>query len=161
MTKHRRFVRQHQLFAATVAVVIALLGINVWSLNPGRSARDQHVILLQTSEGLPEAFRFGHVSSIRAISRDDQTILLVNSQTGEAKQYKEGLEASLADFSGVVVTNPDGLGVYQDGDSNVVVFNSANQQVGRFPTHPIVSLAVLRNGNVLVASPVGKHFLHV
>ncbi|MEK6303765.1 MAG: hypothetical protein AABO41_23920 [Acidobacteriota bacterium] len=101
------------------------------------------------------------MGSIRASSRDDQTVLLVNGVTGDAKQYKEGLEASLTDFSGVVLTNPNGLGAYQEGDSTVVVFDSANKQVARFPTYPIVSMAVLSNGNVLVASPVGKRFLHL
>lgn len=160
MTKHPRFINNLLFFSGIVVVVVALLGINVWSANSGRRTRDHKVILLQTSEAVPEAFRIGQVSSICASSRDDQALLLVNG-TGDTRQYKEGTEASLTDFSGVVITNPDGLGVYQEGDSTVVVLDSANKQVGRFSTYPIVSMAVLSNGNVLVASPVGKRFLHL
>ena len=161
MIKRNRLPPQLLLFTGTVGLVVALLGINGWSSNPRLRVSDKKVFVLQTSEALPEAFRSGHVGSIRASSRDDQTLLLVNGATGDAKQYKEGLDATVADFNGVVITNPDGLGVYQDGDSTVVVLDPANKQVARFPTYPIVSLAVLRSGNVLVASPAGNHFLHL
>jgi hypothetical protein len=43
----------------------------------------------------------------------------------------------------------------------VLIIDSTGRQVSRFRTYPAVSLGVLRNGNVVVASPVRERFLHI
>jgi hypothetical protein len=58
-----------------------------------------------------------------------------------------------------VITSSSGYSAFQDRDSRIVIMDSAGKQLTRFLTFPILSLAVLSNGNVVVASPVGKHFL--
>lgn len=165
MNKHKGSFRNQFSFSAILVVCLALLVINV-SSSAKRTANADHgqhaqVVVLQSSGAVPGDSGIGFVSSILPGSTDDQTIYLVNAWAGEVKQYKEGPQASVTNASEPMFKSSSGYAVYQDGYAGVFVLDSAGRISAKFPTYPIESLGILSNGNIIIASPVGKNFLHV
>lgn len=166
MHEHKRSFYDRLFFGCILVLCVTLLGINVGSSDTSRNvtahrADNTPVIVLQSSGAVPQDSGIGFASSIFSSSTDHQTIYLANALAGEVKQYKEGPQALVTTASGPMVTSTSGYAVYQDGYAGVFVLDSAGRISAKFPTYPIESLGILSNGNIIIASPVGKNFLHV
>jgi hypothetical protein len=158
-----------RLFWIGSLVCVGLLGITAWPSTSLRSPaakhkRDTPLIILQPSSVMLEHSGVGVISAIRVVSPDNQAIYLFNSFTGEAEIYREAPPASSRNFTSTSKPVPSGTNrytAYQDKDAKVIILDSTGKQLAKFSTYPVYSLSVLSNGNLVVASPVGKNFLHL
>jgi hypothetical protein len=156
-------------FLISFLVCVGLLGVTAWSSTslPSPAAkhkRDTPLIILQPSSVMLEHSGVGVISAIHVVSPDNQAIYLFNSFTGEAEIYREAPPESSRHFTSTSKPAPSGTNrytAYQDKDSKVIILDSTGKQLAKFSTYPVYSLNVLSNGNLVVASPVGKNFLHL
>ncbi len=148
---------------------VGLLAITAWSSTSPRNIAVKHkqgtpLVLLQPSGVVLEASGVGNINGTNVVSPDNQAIRLFNDLTGEAEIYREPPPKASRDFTNT--SKPDSSRTnyyvaYQDKDLKVVLLDWAGKQLARFATYPVYSLNVLSNGNLVVASPVGKNFLHL
>ena len=157
------------LFVVSMALVSMLVpSVRIRALegfatqNSGTGRQDVPVVTLQTSEA--PVLTDGPTSALVGSPNEDETVYMVNGLTGEVAAYQGGPDPSYRPFADIVgslaVGSRDSI-AYIDGNSKVVLAEPKGRILGKFNTPPAISLAVLRNGNVVVASPTEKHFLHL
>jgi hypothetical protein len=128
----------------------------------GTGRQDVPVVTLQTSEG--PVVTDGPTSALVGSPNEDETVYMVNGLTGAVAAYQGGTDPSYVPFSDTVgpfVVRSRHSIAYIDGSSKVVLAEPNGRILRKIDTPPAISLATLRNGNVVVASPTEKHFLHL
>jgi len=118
-------------------------------------------ITLETSESPIEIG--GPASALVTSPNEDETVYIVNGLTGEVGAYKNGSTRSYRAFArtaGPLVVPSRQYIAYIDG-ARVVIAGSDGMILNHINTPPGISLAVLSNGNIVVASPMRNHFLHL
>ncbi|HKP13777.1 MAG TPA: hypothetical protein VJZ91_16770 [Blastocatellia bacterium] len=113
---------------------------------------------------MSERSGFGFINSIYAVPPDYRALYLFNTSGQGADIYREEPAASTSHITNTpkpALSDARSYTAYQDSDSKVFILDSTGKQVARFSTYPVYSLNILSNGNVVVASPVGKNFLHI
>lgn len=119
------------------------------------------LITLKSSGGVVEIP--GPISSIFS-SNDGQTVYLINGITGEVEPYSSETNKpshSPIETSGPIAMNSNGYTALVDKNFKIAVLDTAGNLSAEFSTYTASSLAFLSNGNIIVASPTKKHFLHV
>ncbi|MEK6410523.1 MAG: hypothetical protein AABN34_26665 [Acidobacteriota bacterium] len=120
------------------------------------------VVTLQTSENPIDTG--GPTSALVSSPNEDDMVYIVNGLTGEVGAYQGGQDPSYSPFADTVgpfaVRSRDSI-AYIDGSSKVVLAEPKGRILRKIDTPPAISLATLRNGNIVVASPTEKHFLHL
>lgn len=120
------------------------------------------VVTLQTSENPVDTG--GPTSALVSSPNDGDTVYIVNGLTGEVGAYQGGPVPSYDPFADTVgpfaVRSRDSI-AYIDDSSKVVLAEPKGRILRKLDTPPAISLATLRNGNVVVASPTEKYFLHL
>ena len=99
-------------------------------------------------------------------SKDGQTIYSLDGMTGELFVYdrkSKGLKKTSDYFPNVeaFALGPQGDLYLAQSDSTVQIVNSQGRRLNRFPTIYPRSIAVLNNGNVVIASPSNGKLLHL
>jgi hypothetical protein len=99
-------------------------------------------------------------------SKDGQTIYSLDSMTGELYVYdrkSKGLKKTSDYFPNVeaFALGPQGDFYLAQSDSTVQIVNSQRRRLTRFSTIYPRSIAVLNNGNVVIASPSNGKLLHL
>ena len=99
-------------------------------------------------------------------SKDGQTIYSLDSMTGELFVYdrkSKALKKTSDYFPNVeaFALGPQGDLYLAHSDSTVQILNSQGRRLTRFPTLYPRSIAVLNNGNVVIASPSNGKLLHL
>lgn len=99
-------------------------------------------------------------------SKDGQTIYSLDSMTGELFVYdrkSKGLKKTSDYFPNVeaFAVGPQGDLYLAQSDSTVQIVNSQGRRLTRFPTIYPRSIAVLSNGNIVIASPSNGKLLHL
>jgi hypothetical protein len=157
------------LFVVSIALVCTLVpSVRIRALegfatpHSGSGRQDIPVVTLQTSED--PVVTDGPTSALVGSPNEDETVYMVNGLTGEVAAYQGGSDPSYRPFAGTV--GPLAFGsrdsiAYIDGNSKVVLSETKGRILRKIETPPAISLAVLRNGNVVVASPTQKHLLHL
>jgi len=160
-------------FRTSVLVSMALVCTVVSSVRPAATqgyATERSVIgrqaspmvTLQTSENPIDTG--GPTSALVSSPNDDEIVYIVNGMTGEVGAYQGGPAPSYGSFAHTVgpfaIRSRDSI-AYIDSSSKVVIAEPNGRILLRIDTPPAISLATLRNGNIVVASPTEKHFLHL
>jgi hypothetical protein len=119
------------------------------------------VVTLKTSENPIDTG--GPTSALVSSPNEDDMVYIVNGLTGEVGGYggPDPSYSPFADTVGPFVVRSGNSIAYIDGSSKVVLAEPKGRILREIDTPPAISLATLRNGNVVVASPTEKHFLHL
>jgi hypothetical protein len=152
------YTRIKRLLAASVLVCAAALTPNAF---PGREKVQQpSLVTLRSPEGALDTF--GAASYISSAD-DDRTLYVLNGLTGDVESYSSEADGPYraAGKAPAAVRGPRGLSAKADKNLTVTIFDAAGKRVASFPTLKANSMAFLSNGNLVVSSPQGEHFLHV
>lgn len=126
--------------------------------------RNAPLVVLQQSGVVLEHSGTGSINGIYAVPPDYHTLYMFNTFGQGADIYREEATAPTSRATNTpkpALSGAHRYTAYQDQDSKVFILDQTGQQVAKFSTYPVYSLNVLSNGNVVVASPVGKNFLHI
>ena len=159
-------IRRLILFIAAVAVIgsLVLIGINRSSAHNSKQAKRVPLTVLESS-GVP-IISSGSKKTSLAPSKDGQTVYSLDSMTGELFVYDRNsrrlkkAEVSFANVEAFAV-GPQGDLYLAQSDSTVQIMNSQGRRLNRFPTVYPRSIAVLSNGNVVIASHSNGKVLHL
>lgn len=159
----------HCYFLIGFLVCVGVLGVTAQPSTSSRRIaakhkRDKPVVVLQQSNIVFEHSGLGVTNGIYAVPPDYHTLYMFNTSGQGADIYREEPDTStsrVTNTSKLATSGVRGYTAYQDADSEVVILDSTGKQVAKFSTYPVYSLHILGNGNLVVASPVGKNFLHI
>jgi hypothetical protein len=152
----------HISMAAIYILVLMVVTEATIGRHVGITRQAAPLITLQTSKGLVETD--GPVSALITSPNENETIYMVNGITGNVGAYKSGPAKSYRPFistAGPLALHSSGYMAYVDADSNIVLADHKGKLLRKLKTPPAISLALLSNGNIVVASPTQNHFLHL
>lgn len=159
------FNRRMTLTVAAMMVVssLVLIGIARSSANNAKQAKRVPLTVLQSSS--PPTIDDYSRKTILAASKDGENIYSLENMTGElrvsdkkSKRLKKVADSLFAEAFTVGPQNNLYLG---QADSSVRIVNSEGRQLNKFSTVFPWSVAVLSNGNIVVASPFNGKNLHL
>lgn len=140
-------------------VFIFLLAVGGWGI---KAYRQDSLIILQASEVTLESS--DPVSAIFTSPSDDQVIHLVNGLTGQVTAYRQESDTSFRPSIttyGSLAVGPHDQSAYLDRDFRINISSLTGKPLAKFSSYPVFSLAFLSNGDIVVASPLKKHLIHV
>jgi hypothetical protein len=150
--------------AVVTAGLLVLMGLDRSSARNTKPAQRVRLTVLESSTA-PIIRDFTKNTSL-ATSRDGQTIYSLDTMTGDlfvydrkSKQLRKA--ASPLSKPGTFAVGPQGNLYLGQGDSSVLIVNSQGRQLNKFATVFPWSIAVLSNGNIVVASPFNGKNLHL
>ena len=145
--------------------IIMLWGVGLVSSTAqyeSRTQTDQQstLITLQSSGGVINML--AHVSAI-STSEDGQALYTIDGLTGEVDAYSSQPDGTLLHLGKTLgaVKGPHGYSASTDKGQKITVWDAAGQVAANFKSYPADSLTFLSDGNLLIASPVKGHFLHL
>ncbi len=158
--------RHNKLLVLCVSIFLSLILIATFKSYAGNSKQKKRAPLtvLQSSEKL---ITNDYVKKTRlASSKDGQKIYALDQMTGDLLVYErkhKSLKKAASLPGNVEVFTVDAHGNLYLGrsDSTVRILDARGQELSKFPVVYPRSIAVLRNGNVVIASPSGGKLLHL
>jgi hypothetical protein len=159
------FNRRMTLIIAAMMVVgsIVLIGINRSSAHNAKQAKRVPLAVLQSSS--PPIIDNRSKKTTLVASKDGENIYSLENMTGELFVYEKKSKRvrKVADslFAEAFTVGPQDNLYLGKADSTVQVVNSQGRQLNKFTTVFPWSIAVLSNGNIVVASPFNGKNLHL
>ena len=161
MTLIRRII----LFTAVIAVVASLVLIELTSSSAQNAKPAKRVPLTVLESSTPPIIR-DSAKTLLASSKDGKSIYSLATMTGDLFVFDRKTRnlrkaaGSLSNTEAFTVGPQDNLYLARS-DSTVQIMNSQGRQLNKFPTVYPWSIAVLSNGNIVVASPSAGRLLHL
>jgi len=159
------FKRRMTLTIAAMMVVgsVVLIGINRSSAHNAKQAKRVPLTVVQSSS--PPIIDNYSKQTILVASKDGENIYSLANMTGELLVYEKKSKRlrKVADslFAKAFTVGPQDNLYLGKADSTVQIVNSQGRQLNKLPTVFPWSIAVLSNGNIVVASPVNGKNLHL
>lgn len=145
-------------------LLLALIGINRTGAQNARPTKRVKLTVLQSSETLTN-YDTGPSIAL-ALSKDGQRIFSLNRITGDVFVYDVKSKRSKKTFHSLLNVEAFAVGPKDElylaqKDSSVQIVSSDGRRLNSFHTVSPKSIAVLSNGNVVVASPFNGKNLHL
>jgi len=142
--------------------VIGIYNVNVSSISLPK--KNVPLLVLKSSSRLIK--NFDSNSSLTRVPQDAESLYSLDSASGEISIYKNGSKIGRKNISSV--SDVEAFAVSSQGNTylakrnaTIEIFDSAGSFRNSFPITRTQSIAVLSNGNVVVASPLMGKLLHV
>jgi len=159
------FNRRMTVIIATIMVLgsIVLIGINRSSANNAKQAKRVPLTVLQSAS--PPIMDNHSLKTILVASKDGENIYSLENMTGELSVYekksKRLRKVTNSLFAEAFTVGPQENLYLGQADSSVRIVNSQGRQLNKISTVFPWSIAVLSNGNIVVASPFNGKNLHL